>query len=88
MLISILLCIMDHIIIYGIIWGGNSSYAINIFCVQKKALRIMAGIGNRNSCKQLFKTLRIFPLQSQYIYPLLCFVVNNMIYIPIYIRYT
>jgi hypothetical protein len=63
---------------YGIILGGNSSYAINIFYVQKRVLRIMAGIGNRNSCRQLFITLRILPLQSQYIYSLLCFVVNNI----------
>jgi hypothetical protein len=63
---------------YAIILGGNSSHAINIFCVQKRALRIMAGIGNRNSCRQLFKTLRILPLQSQFFYSLLCFVVNNI----------
>jgi hypothetical protein len=37
----------------------------------------MTFTGNRNSCRQLFKTLRILPLQSQYIYSLLCFVVNN-----------
>jgi hypothetical protein len=30
---------------YDIFWG-NSSYAINIFRVQKRALTIMAGIGN------------------------------------------
>jgi hypothetical protein len=63
---------------YGIIFWRNSSYAINIFHVQKRTLRIMAGIGNRDSCRQLFKTLRILPLQSQYIYSLLCFLVNNM----------
>jgi hypothetical protein len=60
-----------------VILGGNSSYAINIFFVQKRVLRIMIGTGNRNSCRQLFKTLKILPLQSPYIYSLLCFVVNN-----------
>jgi hypothetical protein len=63
---------------YGIIFWGNSSYAINIFHVQKRVLRIMTGTRNRNSYRQLFKTLRILPLQSQYIYSLLCSVVNNM----------
>jgi hypothetical protein len=38
----------------------------------------MTGTSNRMSCRQLFKTLRILPLQSQYIYSLLCLVVNNM----------
>jgi hypothetical protein len=38
----------------------------------------MTGTGYWNSCRQLFITLKIPPLQSQYIYSLLCFVVNNM----------
>jgi hypothetical protein len=33
---------------------------------------------NRNSCRQLFKILKMFPFQSQYIYSLLRFVVNNL----------
>jgi hypothetical protein len=62
---------------FGIIFWGNSSYTKSVFCVQKRVLRIIAGTGYRNSCRQLFKTLKILPLQSQYIYSLLCFVVNN-----------
>ena len=38
----------------------------------------MTSTRNRNSCRQLFKTLKILPLLSQYIYSLLCFVINNM----------
>jgi hypothetical protein len=49
---------------FGIIFWGNSSYTISIFRVQKRVLRILTGIGNRNSCRQLFKTLRILHLQS------------------------
>jgi hypothetical protein len=63
---------------YGIIFWGNSSYAINIFRLQKEVIRIMAGTRNRNLCRQLFITLRILPLQFLYIYSLLCFVVSNM----------
>jgi hypothetical protein len=63
---------------FGIIIWGNSSCAISIFRVQKRVLRIMTDTGSRNSCRQLFKTLRILPLQSQYIYSLLCFVLNNI----------
>jgi hypothetical protein len=36
------------------------------------------GIGIRDSCRQLFITLGILPLQSQYIYSLLSYMVNNM----------
>jgi hypothetical protein len=63
---------------FGIIFWGNSSYAMRIFCAQKRVLGIMTGTGYRNSCRQLFITLKILPLQSQYIYSLLCFVVNNI----------
>ena len=32
---------------------------------------------NRDSCHQLFKNLKILPLKSQYIFPLLLFVAKN-----------
>ena len=35
------------------------------------------GLGPRDSCRKPFKHLRIFPLQSQYIFSLLLFVVQN-----------
>jgi hypothetical protein len=66
------------IIHYGIIFWGNSSYVINIFCFQKRVVRIITGIGNRNSSGQIFTTLKILPLSSLYIYSLFCFVVDNM----------
>jgi hypothetical protein len=62
---------------FGITFWENPSYATNVFRVQKRVLRIMTGTSNRMSCRQLFKTLRILPLQSQYIYSLSCLVVNN-----------
>jgi hypothetical protein len=51
--------IMHH----GIIFWGYSSYVTNVFHVQKRALRVMMGIGSR----PLFITLGAFSLQSQYI---------------------
>jgi hypothetical protein len=63
---------------YGIICWGHSSYNINIFRLQKKAIRIITNSRNRDSCRDLVKTLKILPLQSQYIFSLLCFVVKNM----------
>jgi hypothetical protein len=37
----------------------------------------MAGIRDRESCREYFRKLKILPLQSQYIYSLLLFVINN-----------
>jgi hypothetical protein len=63
---------------YGIIFWCNSSYSINIFRLQKKAIRIITNSRSRDSCRDLFQTLNILPLQSQYIFSLLRFVVKNM----------
>jgi len=43
----------------------------------KKLIPIMTKSNNRSCCKQLFQKLGILPLQSQYILPLLSFVVQN-----------
>jgi hypothetical protein len=66
------------IIRYGIIFWGNSSYALNVFYLQKRMIRIIAGIENSTSFKQSFIALKILTLSSLYIYSLLCFVVDNM----------
>ena len=39
---------------YGIIFWGNSSHSSTVFSMQKKAIRIMEGCGNRVSCGNLF----------------------------------
>ena len=49
---------------YGIIFWGNSSHSSTIFSMQKMAIRIIEGIGNRVSCRKLFKKLQILPLTS------------------------
>jgi len=45
--------------------------------MQKKAIGIVMGRGNRESYRNLFKELNILPLMSQYILSLLTFVSNN-----------
>jgi hypothetical protein len=60
------------------LFSGATSYAINVFYLQQRMIRIIAGIGNRTSCKQSFIALKILTLSSLYIYSLLCFVVDNM----------
>jgi len=62
---------------YGIIFWGNLSYSTMIFKMQKKAIRIIEGCGNRVSCINLFKKLQILPLASQCMLSLLKFVVQN-----------
>jgi len=62
---------------YGLIFWGNSSHSTQVFKMQKKAIRIIMGCGNREFCRNLFKELNILPMMSQYILSLLTFVSNN-----------
>jgi hypothetical protein len=70
---------------YGVIIWGNSSDSVQVFRMQKRVVRILTGSSCRDSCRELFKTLKILPLQCQYIYiyiyiyiyALALFVVNN-----------
>jgi hypothetical protein len=52
---------------YGIIFWGNSTEARKVFLLQKRALRIIVGIKCRDSCRHVFKDLKILTLASQYI---------------------
>jgi hypothetical protein len=61
---------------YGIIFWGNSSHSSAIFKM-KRVIRIIMECGFRESCRELFKELKILPLSSQCMFSLLLFVVNN-----------
>jgi hypothetical protein len=45
--------------------------------MQKRVIGIIMGYGYRESCRELFKELKMLTLSSQYIFSLLLFVVNN-----------
>jgi hypothetical protein len=63
---------------YGIISWGNSSFSMRIFRIQKRIIKVISGLRPRDSCREAFKNWGILPLQSQYIFFLLIFIVNNM----------
>jgi len=54
--------------------GGNSSHSKIIFKTQKRIIRF---ISSRDSCRELFQSLEVLPLQSHYIFSLLLFVVKS-----------
>jgi len=53
---------------YGILFWGNSPHSPIIFKMQKRVLRILVGVGYRDSCRELFKEQKILTLTSQYIF--------------------
>jgi hypothetical protein len=66
----------------GIIFWGNSHFSIKIFKLQKKLVRIMTNLGPKDSCRGLFKKMKILPFYSQYIYFMLIHIINNMQWYP------
>lgn len=67
---------------YGIILWGGSVNVNDIFLLQKKCVRIIAQISNRESCKPFFVKYRLLTLTSIYIYDLCLFVHKNINLFP------
>jgi len=62
---------------YGLtLWGGDPE-SKRIFRLQKKVLRIIGGMGQCTSCRNLFKTLNILPLPCLYISETVCGIKSN-----------
>jgi len=68
---------IHSIISYGINFWGSSSYANKVFILQKKIIRIIINTVPRDSCREVFKSMEIMTLYSQYIYSLVSYTVNN-----------
>jgi hypothetical protein len=66
-----------YITTYGLIFWGKSHLIIHIFKLQKRVIWIIANVGSRESCRELFVKLKILPLCSQYILSLMSFVAKN-----------
>jgi hypothetical protein len=62
---------------YVVIFWGNSTDSKSVFIIQKKIIRIMAGVKQRISCRELIKKFNILPLVSEFLLSLLSFVVDN-----------
>jgi hypothetical protein len=69
---------VHSIISYGLIFWVNSSHSNIIFKIQKRIIRIISNSNYRTSCRELFKSLKIIPLQLQYVLSLTMFVVGNL----------
>jgi len=76
-LILVYYAYLHSIIKYGRIFSSNSPNSGNIFTLQKKFLRIMAGPAPRTSCRSLFKKLEILPVPCQHTLSLMSFNINN-----------
>jgi hypothetical protein len=73
----LLITYFHSVMAYAIIFWGNSPHSIHIFRLQKMIIRIITNSRSKDSCRELFKKLKILLLKSQYIFSLLLFVVKN-----------
>jgi len=61
-------CAIIHSLVnYGFILCGNSLHSAKIFKIQKNITRIITRCRSGDSCRDLFKDLKILSLQSQFI---------------------
>jgi hypothetical protein len=68
---------IHSIVSYGVIFWRSSSYTNKVFKLQKKIIRIITNTRPRNLCREVFKSMEITMLYSQYIYSLVLYTVNN-----------
>jgi hypothetical protein len=61
---------------YVDIFCGNST--AKSFNIQKKIIKMMAGVKRRVSCRELFKKFNVVLIASEFLLSLLSFIVDNM----------
>ena len=62
---------------------GKFLIQYSVFKLQKRIIRIIMDAGTKDSCREVFKILKVLPLRSQYILSLVLSVVNNKKYFKI-----
>lgn len=63
---------------YGILFWGIAADSNRVFILQKRAVRYILGIRQRESCKNRFKDLSILTMTGKFIYQNLIYVRENL----------
>lgn len=63
---------------YSILSWGHAPAAKRLFGLQRRAVRVIAGLGYREDCRNAFRRLRLLTLPSIYIFECLRYVRNNI----------
>lgn len=71
---------VSSVLNYGLLLWGNSVDFLLIFRLQKKCIRALCNVWNTESCRPLFKELKILPLACMYIREICIFVRQNTVY--------
>ena len=68
----------ESLIRYGILFWGNSMCVQDILKLQKKALRTIANLGPRDSCRTKFTEVGVLSLTNMYIYESAIYMNSNL----------
>jgi hypothetical protein len=80
-LINVYYAEFESVLKYGIIfWGGVQNDFKDIFKLQKKCIRVIKGVKNRVSCRNLLREFKMLTGISLHIFEIICFMKKNMIY--------
>lgn len=63
---------------YAIINWGHATSCYRIFALQRRAVRIVGGVGYRSDCKELFRSLKILTFPCLFILQCLIFIKQNL----------
>lgn len=63
---------------YSILAWGHATDVGRIFALQRRAIRILGGLGFRDDCRQAFANLKILTVPAQYIFENLRYVKKNI----------
>jgi hypothetical protein len=74
---SVYFAMFHSLMSYGTLMWGNSTDANRVLILQKRALRTMAGVKTRHSCRGIFVENRIMTHYSLYLFEVLMFVRSN-----------
>lgn len=75
---------VSSVLSYGVILWGNSTNASKVFVSQKKCVRALVNAHPLDSCKPIFKKLKLLPLPCIYIKEICIFVKRNLHYFVTY----
>lgn len=67
---------------YACLNWGHSAHANKIFKLQRRCVRVMAGLGYRDCCRQCFRDLNILTLPCMYILQCLSYIRANLPQFP------
>jgi hypothetical protein len=76
-LVTVHYSLFHSVMAYGLLFWGNSTHSIQIFKLQKRAIRAIMGKQKRESGRELFKELKILTLTSPYILSLALFILKS-----------